>query len=200
MGPSFPYPPDVDDIVSTFANPRYFVSDANYPVELDCISQGVPALWYATPEDIMDYGKDIYSRVVEEEWGPITPYIVPPEPVFTKQQLLDYANMVLNTYRSLARSYTLDETTTIKSDTIDSTTAEINSLVLAGMSNPDAQTNWVDNYGIATLITGTQAIELGNQTVQYKSNLYAVLSEGTNGINNGTITTPGQIDNLPWPT
>jgi hypothetical protein len=199
MAEAFPYPPEIETIVSTFANPRYSTSANTYPINIDCTVSGSAAIWNATPNGVMPYDVDIYNRIVAQEWGPVAAYVAPVVPPPTQTELLAYANTVNNNYRIKSRSYDLTGAT-VNSDVISATLAEVNGLALWGNSNASSTVQWVDNAGVVTVITGTQCVSLQSQLIPYNSSLYDVLAQASTGISGGTITTYAEIDALSWPT
>jgi hypothetical protein len=193
---SFPYPPNIETIVSTFANPRYgSPSPSVDPIVFDCTIDGQASTFNASASDPTDYGQDIYGRATAGEWGAIAPYTTPAPP--SQADLYTYANNVLTYHRGLSRTYNLPPVVTGDIGAIS--TAEINSYVTWGTANPTGTVNWVDSNNTVVPLTGAQCVTLGHQTQAYRQSLYDVLANASTGIANGTITTYAQIDALPWP-
>jgi hypothetical protein len=218
--PNVVYPPEVEVIVSTFTNPKYYSgTDPTNPIIIDCTISGAANTYLALSNDPMPYGVDIYNRAVAEEWGSIAPYIVPVPVPPTQQQLMDYANLKVNTLRTNSRTYDVfgNGTNTVQSDTTDGTIADVNQNALWATGNitlmipgsvaptptaptPGGTVNWVDDTYTTIALTANAAGNLGDLTRQYKQSLYDTLATTITGIQNGSILTFDDIDNIVWPT
>lgn len=117
----------------------------------------------------------------------------------TKTQLQVYANSKLTTLFTVARTYSLGSVS-VKCDTTTTTGANLAALNAWGTANPAATTQWVDNFGAVTQITGAQAVTLASDVIVYGQSVYAILASAMTGIAGNTITTTAQIDALSWPT
>jgi hypothetical protein len=61
--------------LATLNNPRYAGNDPNGPIALDGIFQEHTLIFYASPMDKMQYGRDIYEKVKNGDYGPIGDYV-----------------------------------------------------------------------------------------------------------------------------
>jgi hypothetical protein len=126
---------------------------------------------------------------------------LPPPPfTLTAAQLIAYANATLDRLRSVARVYTLGVGVTVKCDATQGTGTDLISLLNWGTAAPSATDQWVDNFGMVTVITGAQAVTLANSVLSYGKSLFATLAQACSGVGTGTITLASQIDALSWPT
>lgn len=128
-----------------------------------------------------------------------TTFAAPVAPVPTQGQLQAYANSKLSSMFAVARTYDLGGVS-LKCDTTTSTGANLAALNAWGAAAPTATTQWVDDFGVVTQITGAQAVELAAMVIAYGQSVYAILASAMTGIAAGTIATTAQIDALAWPT
>jgi hypothetical protein len=63
-----------DEFLGTLYDPRYVNADHTGAIALTGISGGQKMLFYASPNDPMEYGRKIYERVIKGEYGEILPY------------------------------------------------------------------------------------------------------------------------------
>jgi hypothetical protein len=82
---------EVGEFLRTLTNPRYATEDKNGAIALDGTYNGQTLIFYASPIDAMDYGRNIYKRAIDGNFGAIKEYepieepkIIEPE---TKPQL-----------------------------------------------------------------------------------------------------------------
>jgi hypothetical protein len=68
-----------DEFLGTLFNPRYTNPEHEGPVLLDGIFNGQTIQFFASPFDMMEYGRKIHARVLAGEYGEIGPYEPPPE-------------------------------------------------------------------------------------------------------------------------
>lgn len=118
----------------------------------------------------------------------------------TKPQLQVYASAKMAALFAIARTYSLDSGVSVKCDTTTSTGANLAALNAWGSAAANATTQWVDNSGAVTQITGAQAVELAAGVIAYGQSVYAILASAMTGISGNTITTTAQVDALAWPT
>ena len=125
----------------------------------------------------------------------------PAPPAPTQAQLQAYANGKANALMAVARTYALagSPAVSVKCDTMPSTGADLAGLNLWGAASPTATTKWVDDFGVATTITGAQGVALATDVVAYGQTVFNELGTATTEISSGTITTTAQIDALTWP-
>jgi hypothetical protein len=69
----------VTEFLKTLHNPRYCNADQTGPIILDGTFNNGPMEFYASPWDMMDYGKEIYQKAIDGAYGPIGPYQSPVE-------------------------------------------------------------------------------------------------------------------------
>jgi hypothetical protein len=88
----------------------------------------------------------------------------------------------------------------VKADATTDTIGLVAGLSDWGAAYPTATQNWIDDFGVVTIITGAQAVTLKTAGAIYIQSLYAMLATATTGVGAVTITTTAQIDALAWPT
>jgi hypothetical protein len=77
---------------ATFSNPRYSTSNSKEHFLLDAIYKGEKIEFYASPTDVMEYGRDICARTKNGEFGTIGPYIPPPKEEVKIHPLIERLN------------------------------------------------------------------------------------------------------------
>jgi hypothetical protein len=69
----------VTNLMRTLKNPRYSRPDHSGPIQLDAVLDGQQVVFWASPIDLMDYGREIYRKCIDGDYGNIGSYIEPPE-------------------------------------------------------------------------------------------------------------------------
>jgi hypothetical protein len=59
------------ELLRTLKNPRYAEPIENSPILLDGEFNGYTIPFIASPYDMMDYGRNIYQRAIDGDFGPI---------------------------------------------------------------------------------------------------------------------------------
>jgi hypothetical protein len=68
-----------DEFFKTLYNPQYVNPDHTGPIALIGIINGQKLLFYASPYDRMDYGREIYNKAIRGEYGEIGEYTASPD-------------------------------------------------------------------------------------------------------------------------
>jgi hypothetical protein len=68
-----------DAFLGTLHNPQYVNRDHVGPIALIGIIDGQKLLFYASPYDKMDYGREIYNKAIRGEYGEIGEYTASPD-------------------------------------------------------------------------------------------------------------------------
>jgi hypothetical protein len=68
-------PEQRDEFLGTLYNPQWVNPDHTGPIALTGIFMGNKMIFYASPTDMMEYGRQIYARVIAGEYGEILPYV-----------------------------------------------------------------------------------------------------------------------------
>jgi hypothetical protein len=118
----------------------------------------------------------------------------------TQAQLLAAANAKAASLMAVPRTYALPGSVSVKCDGTPQTGADLAGINLWGAAAPTATTTWVDDFGVATTITGAQGVFLAADVVAYGQSVYNMLGTACAGIAAATITTTAQINALAWPT
>jgi hypothetical protein len=120
----------------------------------------------------------------------------------TKAELTAYAFGKVTALMAIARTYALGGSppASVKCDGATATGADLAALNAWGAANPTRSTTWVDDFGVATAISGTQACSLAAAVVAYGQSVYDILGTAATEVASGSITTTGAIDALAWPT
>jgi hypothetical protein len=64
-----------DEFLKTLHNPQYVNLNHIGPIALTGTINGQKLIFYASPYDTMEYGKDIYNRVIKGEYGEIGEFV-----------------------------------------------------------------------------------------------------------------------------
>jgi hypothetical protein len=64
----------VGEFLRTLTNPRYADQSQQGSIVLDGIYNGQILPFYASPTDAMEYGRNIYRRAIDGDFGPIGDY------------------------------------------------------------------------------------------------------------------------------
>jgi hypothetical protein len=75
----------VGEFLRTLRNPRYADKSHQGSIVLDGIYNGQILPFYASPIDVMEYGRNIYERAISGDFGPIGEY----EPITLPEELPD---------------------------------------------------------------------------------------------------------------
>ena len=70
----------IDDMIESLHAPRWADSAQNpamSPVKLDCITNGVPGTFNASPNDTEEYGRTVWADCIAGKYGPIGLYVAP---------------------------------------------------------------------------------------------------------------------------
>ena len=83
-----------------------------------------------------------------------------------------------------------------------STRADLALLALYGQANPTGSKTWIDNNGVATVLSGSELVTLATLAGNWITDTYASLTQIIAQITatTPTITTTAQIDGYQWPT
>jgi hypothetical protein len=65
----------VGEFLRTLTNPRYTEANHQGSIVLDGIYNGQILPFYASPIDAMEYGRNIYERAINGDFGPIGDYV-----------------------------------------------------------------------------------------------------------------------------
>jgi len=87
-------------------------------------------------------------------------------------------------------------------DGTNATRGDLALLALFGQSNPTGQKTWIDNNGIATVLTGAEFTALATIVSAWVADTYPALAALLAAITAtpATITTTAQIDAYVWPS
>lgn len=121
--------------------------------------------------------------------------MVPP----TQAQLLAAAYAKVAALMSVARTYALPGSVSVKCDGTTQTGADLAGLNAWGATAPTATTTWVDDFGVPSTITGAQGIALAAAVILYGQSVYDVLGTVASSIASGSITTLAQVQSAAWP-
>jgi hypothetical protein len=138
----------------------------------------------------------LFDACVAGEYGAVGPYVAP---AVTSAQLRAVANAKVDALFAVPRSYALSGGVSVLCDATTQTGVNLNGLMIWGQANPTATTNWVDDNGAVTTLTGAQCVALALAALAYAQSVYAVLASAMNGITAGSITTTSEINALSWP-
>jgi hypothetical protein len=69
----------VGEFLRTLRNPRYANENHEGAIALDGTYNGQTLVFFASPTDAMDYGRNIYQRAIDGDFGPIKDF----EPIVT---------------------------------------------------------------------------------------------------------------------
>jgi hypothetical protein len=95
---------------------------------------------------------------------------------------------------------TVTQPINILCDGTPNTQASLALLILYGLQNPTATKTWLDNNNVASVLTGSQLVILGETVGNWIDNTYVTLSDVLQKIEAGTITVIDQITAIQWPT
>jgi len=72
--------PTVAAFLATLREPRFATpaQDLAAPFALKGVLDGADVVFFASPTDLMDYGREVHARVAAGEFGPIADYVEPP--------------------------------------------------------------------------------------------------------------------------
>jgi hypothetical protein len=82
-----------EDMLETLRNPRWALAGTPTdlsPIALDCMQYGQAGVFIASPQDPEEHGVEVWTKAMAGEYGPIGPYVAPPETVherMTRQTL-----------------------------------------------------------------------------------------------------------------
>ncbi len=79
-------------------------------------------------------------------------------------------------------------------DGTNDTRADLGLLALYGQDNPTGTRAWIDNDGVASVLTGAQFVTLATLAGTWVSDCYPVLATILAGIASGKVTAAAQID------
>ena len=120
----------------------------------------------------------------------------------TLVQLLSYTNGKIAALLAIPRLYGPLGAggPTVKCDGTTATGVSLAAINAWGTAAPTATQPWLDDYGVATTITGAQGVTLSALAGTYARSVWAVAASTCTAILAGTVTTTAQIDALAWPT
>ena len=119
-------------------------------------------------------------------------------PAPTTASLIAHASAKLQAIRGAAKSYS-SGSTTIASDTTDSTMADWLELQQWAALNPAGTRNWIANDGTVTPLPASVVPAIAVAVGTYKGAVWEAFAAIVPAIHAGTITTTAQIDAANWP-
>ncbi len=79
-------------------------------------------------------------------------------------------------------------------DGTNDTRADLGLLALYGQDNPTGTRTWIDNNGVASVLTGAQFVTLATLAGTWVSDCYPVLATVLTGIASGKVTKASDVD------
>jgi hypothetical protein len=116
----------------------------------------------------------------------------------SNEELAAHANSKAGVLLAAARTYVVGGVA-VKADATSGTVADLLALQQWGLANSSLSSNWLDNAGVVTPLTGAQFVELALLVGPYRMAVFNALGAVMQAINNRTIATLAQIDSAPWP-
>jgi hypothetical protein len=118
----------------------------------------------------------------------------------TPPQLIAYAETKRDAALAAGISVPVATGVSVLCDGTSATRADLAMLALFGLQNPTGTKQWLDNNGVATMLTGAQFATLATLIGTWIENCYVAFAGIAGQAIAGTITTTAQIDALAWPT
>ncbi len=118
----------------------------------------------------------------------------------TAAQLLSYLPVSQNNLMAVGKTVNVAASgqapVNVLCDAVPATRADLAMLALNGQANPASTKTWLDNKGVATVLTGAQFVTLATAMGSWIDDLYAQAAALMEGISAAppTITTTTQID------
>ncbi len=134
--------------------------------------------------------------IVDTSLNPIMP---------TVPQLLGYAEAKQQAILKAGKTFNVAASgaaaVNVLCDGTNATRADLSMLALYGQQNPSGSKTWVDNNGLATVLTGAQLVTLATLAGNWITETYATIATVSAEIiaTPTTITTTAQIDAVTWP-
>jgi len=120
----------------------------------------------------------------------------------SKARLLAYAQQVQSARLSAGISVNVapagSPAVNVLCDGSSATRADLALLALFGQANPTGQKTWIDDNGLATVLTGAELLTLVGLIGTWIAATYGDLATISGGINAGAISTYAQIDAANW--